>query len=1489
MGRPKVQAGVTSAKAITIVDHAQLNEPFPIALLDLLSALPASPVDDATDKDGVLDLQTDEISERPRKRARHSPPSPQDSVIIAEETFRLSRPSRPQHLKAQPHLAFSRPGASQHVKLQCLFAKDGDRSAYRPYPKELTISGQEGSKKRIKSTLTLPPDVSQPVATILKVASSNRNEQDAEGGLWVEFDADFQRGHSSGLDTISLRLRLNWNPTSNLYAGLRNSSQRTLSMEVQNQFLPPDLLGDFNAGPLSAQAFYDAACIPDKDFTDLLSASVPGLTAKLYPFQRRALQWLLRREGVGWNGTELEPSRDPTTSDLPLSFNEMSDSHGQSYFSSTLHQVVTRDVAPFRELETALRGGILSEEMGLGKTVETISLILMHRRPVYPSWIVDPYSGQQVRPTGATLIVTPTTLKNQWLSEVNKHAPHLRVMFYEGVKRYKAKGEELLNELAEHDIVITTYNVLQAEIHFAEKPPERSMRHARTYLRPKSPLVQLSWWRVCLDEAQQIESGVSAAAKVARVIPRINAWGVTGTPVKDNVKDLWGLLLFLRYEPFATYPWAWDGLTTTHQHLFGPLFNRIALRHTKRAVRDELVLPHQKRYVLTMPFTAVEEQHYRSEFQAWTRNCGLNIEGAPIKEGWDPEDPATLALLRSALASLRQTTLHPELRPGRVRGVAQRDKPLRTIEEVLDAMIEQSEFSIRTDQRQLMSSKLKRGQLLENSPRVKEALAIWEEVLGEIRVIVAECREQLEAELKNARDAGFEDEDKDESGSEDADAEQVPPRLGQARRRLQLALGLEHKAAFFIASANYQIKMNEELTVPESDEFKDHENLEVEYYEIAKEIRKEILQEAHDKAAKHMTRLSQDAATQSFVEMPEFKFILHKGLESRRVLENLEELGGVLDEQANLIDEWREQVIQILLRPLVDEDGEAEITGEEYEDSTKIQDDLMVYTHVLRAVIADRQDLLTGLVNERVKHETTVAERMAKDGDGPNPEMTLELFKSRMEIKPNPGMGSFRAVVTDLRELSTKLRHDIANGSVRAKVELEIVQEQLKLVQDQIGAQIKGANALEKELDRFTDAMNARVEYYKQLQQISDTVAPWERDEHEDDEALMRGLLREEATINHRIVDAQSKHRYLLHLKESGQKSQGPRFCVICQSSFTLGVLTVCGHEFCKECMMLWYKAHHNCPICKKALNASMLHDISLRPEPKLKIRSEHHPSAPDGDSPHRTRKPGIYSMFSEEKLQEIRQIDLSGPSFATKIDTLIRHLMWLRQEDPGAKSIVFSQFKGFLEVLGRAFDHYRIGYSSFDTKDGITRFKEDPGIECFFMDARAHASGLNLVNASHVFLCEPLLNTALELQAIARVDRIGQEHETTVWLYLVEGTVEESIYNLSVQRRIEHMGQAQLDRKGKSKEATPEVSDLNLEAANSMELQQAALSKLMSKDKQLGEVVDQNDVWECLFGHVAQKAAEATSAAQDERFENPAVMRFLAGEAAQARGGKGP
>ena len=87
-----------------------------------------------------------------------------------------------------------------------------------------------------------------------------------------------------------------------------------------------------------------------------------------------------------------------------------------------------------------------------------------------------------------------------------------------------------------------------------------------------------------------------------------------------------------------------------------------------------------------------------------------------------------------------------------------------------------------------------------------------------------------------------------------------------------------------------------------------------------------------------------------------------------------------------------------------------------------------------------------------------------------------------------------------------------------------------------------------------------------------------------------------------------------------------------------------------------------------------------------------------------------IYSGINKVTLNQIQNIDVEG-SFGTKVDTLARHLLWIRDNDPGAKSIVFSQFKDFLDVLARAFTRFKIGFTSIDRKDGVERFKKDPSV----------------------------------------------------------------------------------------------------------------------------------------------------------------------------------
>jgi E3 ubiquitin-protein ligase SHPRH len=318
-----------------------------------------------------------------------------------------------------------------------------------------------------------------------------------------------------------------------------------------------------------------------------------------------------------------------------------------------------------------------------------------------------------------------------------------------------------------------------------------------------------------------------------------------------------------------------------------------------------------------------------------------------------------------------------------------------------------------------------------------------------------------------------------------------------------------------------------------------------------------------------MRTVSKRATTQAFVQIPEFPSDPRSGgLESRRIMEKLDLLATALDAQANILDEWREKTVQFLLRPLVDEDEGIEITGDEYEDSTKTQDEVMVYVQALRAVIADRHDALTGQENKLVEYEIKTTLRFAKDGEGAFPEKTNELLRTRQQAKPTREMGSVRGTVSELRALATSLRPDTENGNIRAQNEYAIVDKQLKSIQKMLSEQTTTTTALEKEVELFTSVMNTRLEYYRQLQQVSDMVAPYEGPNNE---RVITKMLEEEEKLAKKIAVAKSKRRYLDHLRLEATNPQEQRICVICRETFEVGALTVCGHQYCKECIRLWW------------------------------------------------------------------------------------------------------------------------------------------------------------------------------------------------------------------------------------------------------------------------------------------------------------------------------
>ena len=547
----------------------------------------------------------------------------------------------------------------------------------------------------------------------------------------------------------------------------------------------------YPAEPWTPRDFYDHVHIPPRGASTAIEP-IEQLKCNLLPFQRRAIQWMLEREGA-------LPFRGMGTADMPHGFVHVEDEDNRPCYMSRLLGLATTNADLLHSSSQDMKGvGLLAEEMGLGKTVEIIGLICLHKRR--SSGTLESAKNSE---TPATLVITPPSLLQQWKDELQNLAPSLTVVTYEGMKTesHTSDDMELRAKIKAHDVVLTTYHVLAKDIYHAEGPT-KSLRHRKRYEKRLSPLIQLDFWRVVLDEAQLVESGVSNAARVASLIPRKNAWCVSGTPAR-NAKDLLGLLIFLRVEPYCSRPALWDRLVRDHRNVLRSIFQAISLRHTKSQIRDELVLPSQKRIVITVPFTQVEEQHYTSLFQQMAEDCGLSQEGTPLREDWNPDDSLLTERMHLWLARLRQTCLHPEVGSRNRKALGSGKGPLRTVAEVLEVMIDQNEATTRSEERNLLLSQIRRGQILEHAELTQEALDIWLLTLDRARVDVQACRKQLELELDNLASETH----SQYAYIDDEVAESARTRV--YRQRLRGALEIEHTCTFFVANAYYQLKIKE--------------------------------------------------------------------------------------------------------------------------------------------------------------------------------------------------------------------------------------------------------------------------------------------------------------------------------------------------------------------------------------------------------------------------------------------------------------------------------------------------------------------------------------------------------------------------------------------------------------------------------------------------------------------------------------------------------
>ena len=531
-----------------------------------------------------------------------------------------------------------------------------------PTAVRFAIQDRESSKKSAALVFETIEGVDQAaydvLATVIRLERRNRNNNTDKGVAHPQCRL-IRSVHHSG-NSFALECTILWSDGESAFG---QRAFRGTEWDILKQIYKEPGGNISEKWSWTAQDFYDSVYSPPTDLPPPEGLDMKIMKTELYPFQKRAVAWMLGRE------------RQSQVVD-DFSYKKSKDALNGDCFFSHLQGVVSSTANPSNISEP--KGGILAEEMGLGKTCELIALLCTNRRP--PE--LGAPAGLAV--SRATLIVTPQTILQQWLDELVKHAPDLSVLHYTGmasVSRSKDDEQRVLRDLATKDVVICSYSTLAKELHYAVDPPDRNLRRrVSRHERPRSPLVRVHWWRVCLDEAQMVESGVSAAAQVASFLPRENAWAVSGTPLRKNVEDLFGLLVFLKYRPFCDSSIIWRRLISEHRTVFQQIFGRIALRHSKDKVRNELRLPPQRRVVITTPFTTIEEQNYNALFEEMCQDVECATDGSPLNDQWELRLVAEK--MRSWLVRLRQTCLHPQVGGRNKRALGRGNAPLRTVAEV---------------------------------------------------------------------------------------------------------------------------------------------------------------------------------------------------------------------------------------------------------------------------------------------------------------------------------------------------------------------------------------------------------------------------------------------------------------------------------------------------------------------------------------------------------------------------------------------------------------------------------------------------------------------------------------------------------------------------------------------------------------------------------------------------------------------------------------
>lgn len=192
----------------------------------------------------------------------------------------------------------------------------------------------------------------------------------------------------------------------------------------------------------------------------------------------------------------------------------------------------------------------------------------------------------------------------------------MQVLIYDGIRNANWISPI---DLASYDLVLIDYETMHSEIKFVNASKvQRVARAAPRFIKPISPLLKLDWWRVCLDEAQMVHSGITSAAQLVAQLPAKHRWAITGTPIDKSIKDLYGLFCFLKFEPYkysSTFFMLHKRFTSGENDELIELLWHVMWRTCKSAdILNEIAIPNQTEVVHFITPSDSELCFYNEQF-----------------------------------------------------------------------------------------------------------------------------------------------------------------------------------------------------------------------------------------------------------------------------------------------------------------------------------------------------------------------------------------------------------------------------------------------------------------------------------------------------------------------------------------------------------------------------------------------------------------------------------------------------------------------------------------------------------------------------------------------------------------------------------------------------------------------------------------------------------------------------------------------------------